>query len=79
MPAAELPPSAPLRLLEGLGRASARGLAAVGFGATLLTDSVWWIARGRRHGQIVHVAPIFAEMMAIGVRALQDVHANLRS
>ena len=73
MPAAEARSAAALRLLEEIGHASARGLQAVGFGATLLSDSLWWIARGRRHGQVVHAAPVFAEMMAIGVRALPIV------
>src|SRR5262245_3365126 len=73
MPAAEAPPAAPLRLLEAVGRATSRGLAAVGFGATLLSDSLWWLARGRSHGQAVHVRPVFAEMMAIGIRALPIV------
>ena len=73
MPTAEAQPPSLTRVLEGIGRASARGLEALGFGATLLSDSLWWIVRGRSHGQVVHAAPVFAEMMAIGVRALPIV------
>jgi phospholipid/cholesterol/gamma-HCH transport system permease protein len=73
MPAAEAPLSAPLRGLEAIGRATLSGLAALGFGATLLFDSAWWVARGRSHGQVVRAAPIFSEMLVIGVRALPIV------
>jgi phospholipid/cholesterol/gamma-HCH transport system permease protein len=73
MPAAEALPPAPLRWLEAVGRASWRGLEALGFAAILLTDSLWWIARGRSHGQVVRAAPVFSEMMAIGIRALPIV------
>jgi ABC-type transporter Mla maintaining outer membrane lipid asymmetry permease subunit MlaE len=45
----------------------------VGFGATLLSDSFWWIARGRSYGQVVRATPVLAEMMAIGIRALPIV------
>jgi phospholipid/cholesterol/gamma-HCH transport system permease protein len=69
--AAPAPP--PLRALEGLGRSTLRALAALGQGAHLLADSVAWLALGRRRGQAVRSASVFAETMQIGVRALPIV------
>lgn len=71
--AAAGPPSAPLRALEQLGRATLRGISSVGVGALLLVDSLAWVVLGRRRGQAVQPAPVFAEMMQIGVRALPIV------
>src|SRR3990172_4707514 len=71
--AAPAPPSPPLRVLEDVGRASLRALAALGFGAHLLSESILWLALGRRRGQTVRAASVFAEMMQIGVRALPIV------
>jgi phospholipid/cholesterol/gamma-HCH transport system permease protein len=73
MPASEARPNAAVRALEGIGRSSTRGFEAVGFGATLFWDSLWWLALGRRHGQVVHAGPVFSEMMAIGIHALPIV------
>jgi phospholipid/cholesterol/gamma-HCH transport system permease protein len=63
----------PLRALEDLGRASLRALSTLGFGAQLLADSLAWIALGRRRGQTVHPASVFAETMQVGVRAVPIV------
>jgi phospholipid/cholesterol/gamma-HCH transport system permease protein len=60
-------------VIEDLGRASLRALAALGFGAHLLSESILWLALGRRRGQTVRAASVFAEMMQIGVRALPIV------
>lgn len=65
--------SPPLRALERLGRATLRSVSWIGAGALLLLDSLEWIALGRGRGQAVRAAPIFAEMMQIGVRALPIV------
>ncbi len=60
-------------LAERVGRATARALAAVGFGATLLWDALYWLLLGRRRDQPVRAAPVFAETMEIGIRALPIV------
>ena len=65
--------SAPGRTAAQVGRATFGGLAAVGFGASLLWDSACWLVMGRRRGQSVRIQPIFAEMMEIGIRALPIV------
>jgi phospholipid/cholesterol/gamma-HCH transport system permease protein len=66
-------PLPPVRALEDVGRATLRAVSAVGAGALLLLDSITWMALGRRRGQAVHAAPVFSEMMQIGVRALPIV------
>lgn len=66
-------PSPPLRALEDLGRGTLRAVSSVGEGALLLLSSLEWIALGRRRGQAVHAAPVFSEMMQIGVRAVPIV------
>ncbi len=71
--AAQGSPLPPVRALEDLGRATLRAVSAVGVGALLLLDSITWIALGRRRGQALHAAPVFSEMMQIGVRALPIV------
>ena len=63
----------PLSALEELGRASLRAVSSLGQGALLLVESLRWIALGRRRGQPVHAASVFAEMMQIGVRAIPIV------
>jgi len=63
----------PLRAIEELGRATLRSVDWVGRGALLLLDSLEWIALGRRRGQALRAAPVFSEMMQIGVRALPIV------
>ena len=70
---APAPPSLPARALEDLGRATLRGLAALGFGAHLLGQSLLWIVLGRRRGQAVHPASVFSEMMQIAIRAIPIV------
>ncbi len=62
-----------LRRIESVGRSSARGVESVGYGASLVSDSIYWLLLGRRHGQAVRSRPIFAEMMEIGVRAIPIV------
>jgi phospholipid/cholesterol/gamma-HCH transport system permease protein len=61
------------RAAERVGRGTARSLESVGYGATLLSDALFWILRGRRHGQSVRPARVFAEMTEIGIRAVPIV------
>ena len=44
-----------------------------GYGATLLSDTPLLDRAGSRHGQVVRAAPVFAEMMEIGIRAIPIV------
>lgn len=62
--------SAALRVAEQVGRGTARGLDAVGFGASLVGQSLYWLVAGRRRKQVVRAAPVFAEAMEIGIRAV---------
>jgi phospholipid/cholesterol/gamma-HCH transport system permease protein len=71
--AAPAPPTLRARALEDLGRATLRALAALGFGAHLLAQSLAWVALGRRRGQPVAPASVFAETMQIAVRAIPIV------
>jgi phospholipid/cholesterol/gamma-HCH transport system permease protein len=61
------------RFTEGLGRTTVRGVAEFGFGASLLWESLYWIVMGRRRHQPVHIAPVFEQMMHIGILAVPIV------
>lgn len=62
-----------LRLAEGVGRGAARGLESIGFGAHLFSQALYWLFLGRRHRQVVRAAPVFAQMMEIGIGAVPIV------
>lgn len=62
-----------LDALERLGRSTARGIEAVGFGATLFFQSIFWVVMGRQRRQPVRSGPIVAEMMEAGIRAIPIV------
>ncbi len=62
--------NAALRFAERVGRDTTRGVEAVGFGASLLSQSAFWLVMGRSRRQAVRSAPIFAEAMEMGIRAL---------
>ena len=61
------------RLAEAVGRGTARGVGALGFGVTLFWESMVWVLVGRRRRQVVRSGPIFAEAMEVGIRALPIV------
>ena len=73
MAAASQPSGLLPRTAERVGRGSARGVASLGYGATLLWESLAWLALGRRRRQPVCAAPVFAEMMEVGIGALPIV------
>jgi phospholipid/cholesterol/gamma-HCH transport system permease protein len=64
---------AALRFAEDVGRSATRGLTSIGFGASLVWESLGWLLLGRRRGQTVHARPVFSEMMEMGVRAIPIV------
>lgn len=53
-----------------VGRGAGAALAELGYAATLLGESLYWLALGGRRRQPVRVAMVAAEMMEIGVRAI---------
>ena len=59
-----------LQKVEILGRVTTKWVDALGFGAALLYQSVFWICVGGRRKQKVHLAPIVSQMMAVGILAL---------
>ena len=65
--------AAAARLAERVGRGVEQGLAEFGYGAALLGECLYWLALGRRRSQPVRLAPIAAEMLEIGVRAVPIV------
>ncbi len=73
MSAADRAPGGGLRALEALGRGVSRVLDGIGYGASLLGESVYWLVMGRRRRQPVRMAPVAAEMMEVGLRAVPIV------
>ncbi|CAA7613357.1 ABC transporter permease [Magnetospirillum sp. UT-4] len=65
-----MPAARALDLLDRLGRATLRGVAELGFAATLLGQSLYWLVMGRARKQPVRLAPIAAQAMDIGIAAL---------
>lgn len=59
-----------LHLAERVGRATAKGVDELGFGAALFGESLFWLFMGPRRRQPVRVGPIFAQAMEIGIHAL---------
>jgi len=71
--AASAPGHPAARAVERLGRGVVRGVSELGFGAGLLVESITYLLLGRRLRQPVRLAPLVAEMMEVGVRALPIV------
>lgn len=59
-----------LHLAERVGRATAKGVDELGFGAALFGESLFWLVMGPRRRQPVRLGPIFAQAMEIGIHAL---------
>lgn len=59
--------------LERVGRATVGWLEELGYAAALLVEALYWVLFGWRRRQTVRPAPVFAEMMEIGVRAIPIV------
>ncbi len=64
------PLSPPLQKIETVGRATTQGIEALGFGASLLYQSVFWVCVGGRRKQQVRLGPIVLQMMEVGIQAL---------
>ncbi len=63
-----LPPF--LQKIEDIGRATTKWVDTLGFGASLLYQSVHWIFWGGRQKQKVRLGPIISQMMEVGILAL---------
>ena len=59
-----------LGIVESLGRGATRWIESVGFGTILFYQAGYWIVVGRRQHQPVRLAPVFAQMMEVGIRAI---------
>jgi phospholipid/cholesterol/gamma-HCH transport system permease protein len=66
----EKPGSGAADFFEGVGRSTARGFGQFGYGANLFWQVVYWVFMGRARNQRVRAAPIFAEAMEAGIRAI---------
>jgi phospholipid/cholesterol/gamma-HCH transport system permease protein len=55
---------------EETGRGTVRGIEQFGYGATLVWQTIYWVFMGRFRQQRVRAAPIFAEAMEAGIRAI---------
>lgn len=59
--------------LERMGRATVEGISAMGYGASLFCESIYWVLRGKSRRQPVRLPMVFEEMMQIGIHALPIV------
>lgn len=59
-----------LHKIETVGRVTTQWVDTVGFGASLLYDSVFWVCWGGRRKQPVRLAPIASQMMEVGILAV---------
>ena len=59
-----------IRALDGIGRGTVRGLDEIGYAATLLAESIFWIGAGRRLRQKIRMSAVIAQMAQIGIEAL---------
>ena len=59
-----------LQTVENLGRSATRGVEELGFGFSLLTESLFWIFLGWRRKQAVRLSAIAGQMMEIGIAGL---------
>lgn len=58
---------------EKLGQTTIRGIEELGYAFSLLLESLYWLFLGYRRNQAVKPAPVFAQMMQIGIQALPIV------
>ena len=56
--------------IDAIGRTTVMGIEEVGNAAIMVAESVYWLLLGRRVGQPVRMASLFAQMMEIGIMAI---------
>lgn len=59
--------------LEKIGRTTVVGIAEIGYCASLIWDSLYWLVLGRKMGQPVRLRAVVEQMMEIGIRAIPIV------
>jgi len=59
--------------VEGLGRTVVDGVREIGWGSSLLAESLFWLVVGPKVKQPVRMGSIFAQMMEVGVFAIPIV------
>lgn len=65
--------SSPIDKLEQLGRATLKGVEEIGYGASLLGESVFWLVVGPFRHQPVRISAVFVQMMETGIFAIPIV------
>ena len=59
-----------LEKVESLGRATTRWVDSLGFGSSLLYQSINWLILGCHRKQPVRLAPVISQMMEVGILAI---------
>ncbi len=59
-----------LQKIETLGRVTTKWVDTLGFGASLLYQSIFWICLGGRRKQQVRLEPVISQMVEVGILAL---------
>ncbi len=59
-----------IRFTGRVGERTVHGLEEFGFAASLFGECFFWLVWGRRRQQPLRIAPVFQEMMDIGIRAI---------
>jgi phospholipid/cholesterol/gamma-HCH transport system permease protein len=62
-----------LGYVEGVGRRTVAGVEELGYAASLLIESLYWLLAGARRRQPVRAAAVFGQMMEMGVQAVPIV------
>jgi len=70
MAAPERPQGGAAETFENVGRSTVSGIEQFGYGANLFWQTIYWVVMGRARNQRVRAAPIFAEAMEAGIRAI---------
>lgn len=69
----ERPKNALRAFVESIGERAYRGVQELGYVFALLVESLFWLFLGKSRNQAVSLSSVFAEAMAIGVRAIPIV------
>ncbi len=63
----------PVRLVESIGRRTLKGIAELGYIASLFIESLYWLIMGKHRRQPVRIASTFSETMMIAIEAIPIV------
>lgn len=59
--------------VEAIGRKTVVGISEIGYCASLVWETLYWVVMGRKMGQPVRMQSVFAQMMESGIRAIPIV------